>query len=163
MGAALGGLWAWMGTAGLAELANGVGLFVALAGIALTLAQLRLFRRQLQLDALIKIMESNREIVALGFAHPLVWAALESGTVLAEEARARRRYLQLWTNHMQIMWAAWQLGLVSGREWQAYRLDLGEFLRSPALQEHWAAVARFYPKGFQRLVAELSTARRRDS
>jgi hypothetical protein len=158
MGDGLGVLVEWLRTVDLAQWASGGGLFVALAGIALTLAQLRLFRRQLKLDALLKIMDSNREIVTLGFEHPALWSAIEgeTDTVLAEKAVTRRRYLQLWTNHMQIMWAARQLGLVSGREWQAYRQDLGEFLRTPALQQHWASVARFYPKDFQRLVTELS-------
>lgn len=149
---------AWLADWELGELAT-VGAFVAaLAGIGLTLVQLHFFRRQLKLEALIQIMDSNREIVSLGFEHPAVWRALEAedGTVLAEEALARRRYLQLWTNHMQVIWAAWRLGLVSGSEWQAYRLDLAEFLRSPVLQAHWASVARYYPREFQRLVGRLS-------
>jgi len=150
----------WTGAIGWTQLVNGGGLLAAAAGIALTLTQLRLFRRQLKLDALIRIMDSNRKIVPLGFDHPTVWSVIvgESDTATAEETLARRRYLQLWTNHMQIMWAAWQLGLVSGHEWEAFRQDLSEFLRSPALREHWAKVARFYPKGFQRLVTELSVA-----
>jgi len=158
MGDGLGALVEWVRTVDVAQWASGGGLFVALGGIALTLVQLRLFRRQLKLDALIKIMDSNREIVTLGFASPTVWSLIEgeSTTITAQEALARRRYLQLWTNHMQIMWAAWQLGLVSGREWHAYRQDLVEFLRTPVLQQHWASVARFYPKGFQCLVAQLS-------
>ena len=147
----------WTGAIGWTQLVNGGGLFAAAAGIALTLTQLRLFRRQLKLDALIKIMDSNREIVTLGFEYPPVWSLIEgeSATITAPEALTRRRYLQLWTNHMQIMWAARQLGLVSEGEWQAYRQDLGEFLRSPALREHWASVARFYPRGFQQLVTQL--------
>ena len=125
----------------------------------LRLLRLFLLRRQLKLDALIRIMDSNRQIVALGFEHPVVWAALEgkAGAFLAEEALAHRRYLQLWMNHMQIMWAAWQLGLVAGCEWEAYRLDMTESLRIKALQEHWARVAPFYPEGFRRLIADLST------
>ena len=147
----------WLGNLELGEVATVGAFFAALAGIGLTLAQLHFFRRQLQLEALIQIMDSNREIVSLGFDHPAVWHALsaEDGVVLAEEALARRRYLQLWTNHMQVIWAAWRLGLVSGSEWQAYRLDLAEFLRSPVLQAHWASVARYYPREFQRLVNRL--------
>lgn len=158
MGDALGALGEWIGAVRWTELANLGGLFAAVAGIALTLAQLGLFRRQLKLDALIKIMDSNREIVTLGFEHPRLWAAMvgEGGSPSPEEAPTRRRYLQLWTNHMQVMWSAWRLGLVSGDEWEAYRQDLSEFLHSPALQGHWASVARFYPEGFQRLVSELS-------
>lgn len=155
----------WIGATGWAQLVNAGGLFAAAAGIALTLAQLGLFRRQLKLDALIKIMDSNRQIVSLGFEHPDVWSSLEGETsaLQVEEAMARRRYLQLWTNHMQIMWAAQQLGLVSEGEWQAYRQDLSEFLRSPSLQEHWRNVARFYPEGFRELVSELSGLRRDDA
>ena len=143
---------------GISGVASMGGLLVALGGILLALLQLRLLRRQLKLDALIKIMDSNREIVALGFEYPALWSALEdnTATVFAEEAQARRRYLQLWINHMQVMWGAWRLGLISGREWEAYRSDIAEFLRVEALREHWTRVARFYPKGFQRLVAKLS-------
>ncbi len=148
----------WLANLELGEVATVGAFFAALAGIGLTLVQLHFFRRQLQLEALIQIMDSNREIVSLGFEHPDLWHALEAadGSLLAEEAATRRRYLQLWTNHMQVIWAAWRLGLVSGSEWQAYRLDLAEFLRSPALQAHWASVARYYPREFQRLVGRLS-------
>jgi hypothetical protein len=154
----------WLRATGIAELANAAGLFAALAGIGLTLLQLLLLRRQLKLDALIKVMDSNREIVALGFEHPAVWSVMEDdpATVLASEATAHRRYLQLWVNHMQVMWMAWKLGLVSGREWAAYRLDMAEFLRGQSLQEHWAKVSRFYPEGFRRLVSELSSSRERN-
>jgi hypothetical protein len=45
---------------------------------------------------------------------------------------------------------------VSGFEWEAYRQDMADFLRSRSLREHWQAVSRFYPRGFRRLVADLS-------
>ena len=146
----------WVRAADAVAWVNVGGLLVAAVGISLTLLQLRLLRRQLMLDALVRIMDSNRAIVALGFEHPGVWSSLHSGaTVLAEEAQLRRRYLQLWTNHMQMIWGAWRLGLVSRREWEAYRRDMSDFLRVPAWQEHWAQVAEFYPRGFRRLVAAL--------
>ena len=158
MGDILGIAWGAQGNFDFAQLAAVGGLFAALAGITLTLVQLHLFRRQLKLEALIQIMDSNREIVSLGFEHPDLWRALDcqDRAVLAEEATTQRRYLQLWTNHMQVMWAAWRLGLVSGSEWQAYRLDLAEGLKSPALRAHWESVARYYPREFQRLVTRLS-------
>jgi hypothetical protein len=148
---------AWLRAADVLAWVNVGGLLVAAVGISLTLLQLRLLRRQLKLDALIRIMDSNRAIVTLGFEHPAVWAALQSNAaLLAEEVQVRRRYLQLWTNHMQIIWGAWSLGLISGREWEAYRRDMADFLRVPAWQEHWAAVVEFYPKGFRRLGAQLT-------
>ncbi|MBI5385580.1 MAG: hypothetical protein HZA90_12950 [Verrucomicrobia bacterium] len=149
-------LWEWLRAVDVLAWVNVGGLLVAGVGISLTLLQLRLLRRQLKLDALIRIMDSNRAIVTLEFEHPAVWSALQSSAaLLAEEVQVRRRYLQLWTNHMQMIWAAWNLGLVSGREWEAYRRDMADFLRIPAWQEHWAKVGQFYPKGFRRLVGKL--------
>ena len=155
-GALLDGLQA----VGAAQLANVAGLFVAVVGIGFTLGQLVLLRRQLKLDALIRIMDSNRAIVALGFEHPAVWEAVEGREepCADPEVPVQRRYLQLWMNHMQVMWMAWRLGLVAEHEWAAYRLDMTDFLRAPSLQTHWAKVARFYPDGFQRLIAELCPA-----
>ncbi len=154
----IGAIAEWLKTIGAMGIASMAGLCVALVGIGLTFLQVFLMRRQLKLDALIRIMDSNRQLVALGFEHPAVWLALEEkgDALLAEEVLAHRRYLQLWMNHMQIMWSAWRLGLVAGREWQAYRQDMTEFLRVKALQEHWDRVSRFYPEGFQRLVGELT-------
>lgn len=157
MGTEWRGLVEALGAMGASELASLGGLVVALGSILLTLLQVRLLRRQLKLDALIKIMDSNREIVSLGFEHPVLWSAVDenSATVLAGEAQIHRRYLQLWINHVQVVWEARRLGLVSRREWEAYRLDILELLRVQALREHWDKVAQFYPAGFQRLVAKL--------
>lgn len=142
---------------GAAEIANTGILALAVVGIFLTVGQLLLLRRQLKLDALIKITDSNREIVGLGLQHPAVWTTLEGSpsTLLAEEALMQRRYLQLWMNHMQLMWGARRLRLVTGEEWQAYRRDMGEFLKLRTFRTHWSRVAPFYPKGFQRLVVAL--------
>jgi hypothetical protein len=146
---------------GAPEVANAGLLLVASVGILITLTQLVLLRRQLKLDVLIKITDSNRAIVALGIDHPLVWptsegspfAGIHEADCVAVELR--RRYLQLWINHMQLMWGAWRLSVISREEWNAYRLDMADLLRLPASRDHWDRVARFYPKGFRRLVAEL--------
>ena len=149
------GWFAGMRGLGWAELANMAGLFVALVGIGFTALQLVLLRRQLRLDALIQIMDSNRAIVALGIEHPEVWSAIGDAAESAAEARRQRHYLQLWINHMLIIWMAWRLGLVAAREWEAYREDMAAFLRTPCLQAHWERVARYYPKAFRRLLDEL--------
>jgi len=137
-------------------------LLVASVGIIITVTQLVLLRRQLKLDALIKLIDSNRAIVAVGIDHPRVWPTPEGpplGGIHDEdflgESNVRRRYLQLWINHMQLMWGAWRLGVISREEWNAYRLDMADLLRLPASRDHWDRVARFYPKGFRRFIAEL--------
>jgi hypothetical protein len=147
---------------GAPETTNAGLLLVASVGILITLTQLVLLRRQLKLDALIKITDSNRAIVAMGIAHPQFlppWGSSASagspGEAGSGERDLRRRYLQLWINHMQLMWGAWRLGVISREEWNAYRLDMADLLRLPASRDHWDRVARFYPKGFRRFVAEL--------
>ena len=147
----------WLREVGAADLASVFGLLVAIVGIWLTLSQLVLLRRQLRLDSLIKIMDSNRELVSIGFEHPIVWSALDSssGTVLVEEAQAQNRYVQLWLNHVQVIWGAWKAHLVSKSEWEAYRRDMMEGFRVKALQERWKELAEFYPLEFQKLVAEV--------
>ena len=161
MDGVLGVLTGWLNAVGGTNIANVGGLLVALVGIAFTLLQVLMLRRQLKLDALIRIMDSNRAIVALGFEHPMLWSAMGEGaaTLLGDEALAHRRYRQLWMNHMQVMWSAWRLGLVSGFEWDAYRQDMADFLSSRSLRDHWSTVSRFYPSGFRRLIAELSRAK----
>ena len=62
----------WLKEIGAADLASVFGLLAAIVGIWLSLSQLVLLRRQLRLDSLIKIMDSNRELVSIGFEHPVV-------------------------------------------------------------------------------------------
>ena len=147
----------WLKAIGAADLASVFGLLAAIVGIWLSLSQLVLLRRQLRLDSLIKIMDSNRELVSIGFEHPVVWSALDSssGTVLAEEARAQKRYVQLWLNHLQVMWGAWRARLVSKSDWEAYRLDMVDGFRVKVLQEHWKQVSKFYPAAFGNMIAEI--------
>ena len=111
---------------GTPEVTNAGLLLVASVGILMTLTQLVLLRRQLKLDALIKITDSNRAIVAMGIAHPQflpTWGSSTSaggpGEAGSGETDLRRRYLQLWINHMQLMWGAWRLGVISREEWNA--------------------------------------------
>lgn len=152
--------------AALGEMARAVGapeftntglLLVAAVGILITLAQLVLLRRQLRLDTLIKIIDSNRAIVSVGIDHPDVWPTLEENRQdsLAARAEVRRHYLQLWINHMQLMWGAWRLGVVSREEWNVYRLDMADLLQLPSSREHWDRVARFYPGNFRRFIAQV--------
>jgi hypothetical protein len=139
--------------AGSGEVAGAGGLVIAVVSVLLTLVELCQIHRQLRLEALIRIMDANREIVALGFGHPALWQVMDGQAL--EDTRMQRRWLQLWMNHMQVLWTAWRQGLVARGEWEAYQADMAAFLQSRLLREHWATVARFYPRGFRRLVERL--------
>ncbi|MCP5528158.1 MAG: hypothetical protein H7A47_15305 [Verrucomicrobiales bacterium] len=147
----------WIRTVGAGELANLATLAVATVGIFLTLAQLMLLRRQLRLEALIQITDSNREILALGFAHPHLWTLLDASVGAGDTGGgfAQQRYLQLWTNHLHLMWGAHRLGMVSDWEWEAYRRDMEGLIRLAPFRQYWLGVARFYPRRFRRAISEL--------
>ncbi|MCP5524078.1 MAG: hypothetical protein H7A46_21280 [Verrucomicrobiales bacterium] len=147
----------WIRSVGAGELANLATLAVATVGIFLTLSQLTLLRRQLRLEALIQITDSNREILALGFAHPHLWTLLDAsaGAGDAGASFAQQRYLQLWTNHLHLMWGAHRLGMVSNGEWEAYRRDMAGLIRLAPFRQYWLGVARFYPRRFRRAISEL--------
>lgn len=144
----------------VADVVGLAGFVLALAGIALTFGQLILLRRQLRLDALIRIIDSNRELVCLGIQHPAVLSALDEApsSDTGELSAAQRRYLQLWINHLQLVWTLRTAGLVNRYEWEAYRLDMAACLRIGRFREHWRRVVCFYPKGFRGLVAELQAS-----
>lgn len=138
-------------------LANLLAVVIATVGIMLTLVQLKLLRRQLKLDALMKVMDSNRQIVSLGFSNKKLWESfyVQADLLNKDEQESRKRYFQLWLNHMQIMWKSHQSGLFTRAEWTAYQADMGDFLKLPALREHWREAAIFYPQDFRKHINSL--------
>lgn len=135
-----------------------VPVIISCVAIILTLIQIMLLRRQLRLDALIKVVQSNRELLAMGFDKPSLWEFFKQDweTVTDKSSQEqRRRYFQLWLNHMHIIWKAHKLGLYDRNEWRATRDDMIDFFRLEPFQQHWEEVQRYYPKPFRREVRRL--------
>src|SRR5580698_360527 len=99
----------------------GLALAVSLFLLLITARQVSLLNRQLRLDSLIKISDANREIISLGFDRPALWKTLYDSTDIADQksAEERKRYLQLWFNHMHVIWKAYDLKLLDKHEWRA--------------------------------------------
>lgn len=133
-------------------------IVISCIAITLTLIQLSLLRRQLHLDALIKIVQSNRELMTMGFEKPALWEFFKGKweTVTDEAAKEqRRRYFQLWLNHMHVIWKAREVGLYDMHEWNCTRDDMADFFRLEPFRAHWHEVQRFYPEPFRREMREL--------
>lgn len=133
---------------------SGFALFVSLVGMFFVTRQVSLLNRQLRLDSSIKISDANREIVSLGFGKSELWKVLYDSTEIHDpkSAEERKRYLQLWFNHMHIIWKAHDLKLLDRHEWIACKADIIDFLRVKTLKTHWVEVRNFYPKPFQKFV-----------
>ncbi len=141
----------WLSTVNSSTMIAVLALVVSLIVMFFNSRQLSLLVRQLRLDSLIKISDCNRQLVSLGFAKPELWKALNESTDLLDgkTAEDRRRYLQLWFNHMHVIWKAHRLGLLDRDEWNACRVDLIDSLRIRYLRTHWSEVKEYYPKAFQ--------------
>src|SRR6185503_5293421 len=120
----------------------GLALFVSLFVMFITARQVSLLSRQLRLDSLIKISDANREIVSLGFEKPSLWKVLYDTNELHDpkSAEERKRYLQLWFNHIHVIWKSYHLDLLDRYEWEACRADIAGALKIRSLQTHWTEV-----------------------
>ena len=129
----------------------GLALTVSLFVMFLVARQVSLLNRQLRLDSLIKISEGNREIISIGFEKPELWKVLYDSSEIhdSKSAEERKRYLQLWFNHIHIIWKAHDLKLLDRHEWNACQADIADFLRIRSLRTHWSEVRNCYPEPFQ--------------
>ncbi len=138
-----------------------VALPLVISGIALfvSLSQMRLLRRQLHLDALIKIVDSNRQLLELGFEKPALWEFFVTDVARVTDKSAqeeRRRYFQLWMNHIHLIWKAHKLGLYDRSEWRCTRADMLDFFKLDHFTRHWEEVTQYYPAAFCREMKRLA-------
>lgn len=147
----------WLGALTLGDAVACAGFMTAMAGLALNTFQIRLVVRQLRLDAIIRITDSSRCMAAVGIEHPDLWGAIQvSEPSSLHDAFRRDRFIQLWLNHVLMVWKCWQHGMLEAGEWEACCRDIGSLAALPAVQEEWLRVRDFYPRGFQRELARVS-------
>src|SRR5437016_6124612 len=94
---------------------SGAALFVSLATFLFVVVQVRAYLRQLRFDSLSRILETNRELLVIGFEHPDLLSVLEGEPL--QDSRRQKRYLQLWINQMNMMWIAQQNGMIDRTTW----------------------------------------------
>ena len=126
-------------------------------GVRRTLTfQVRLLIRQLRLDAMLRVAESSRRFASVGIERPELWEAvgskeLKSGSDLV----LRCRFIQLWLNHVVIVWKCWRTGMMDSSDWETCCRDIESILSLPAVREEWFRVQGFYPLRFQEDMARL--------
>lgn len=123
-----------------------ISVVVALLSLA---AQQHWTRRQAKADALIKICESNRELLALGIANPRLLGIIGSNDL---EAEVHRRYCQLWLNQVELMFRLRRPLSLMEEHWQGTMSDMRGFMEIPAMRRHWDGNRQYYGVDFQRFV-----------
>ena len=149
----------WLSWAGSMTLSDGValaGFLIALIGLGINAFQVRLLIRQLRLDAMLRVAESSRRFASVGIERPELWEAVGSKeSKSGSDLVLRCRFIQLWLNHVVIVWKCWRTGMMDSSDWETCCRDIESILSLPAVREEWFRVQGFYPLRFQEDMARL--------
>jgi hypothetical protein len=72
------------------------------------------------------------------------------------EGFRRDRFIQLWLNHVVVVWKCRRNGMLDADDWDACCRDIESILALPAVREEWLRVRDYYPKAFQQELARVS-------
>ncbi|HWL52421.1 MAG TPA: hypothetical protein VNQ90_08295 [Chthoniobacteraceae bacterium] len=131
---------------GIPEWIAVISILVALISIAI---QQHLSRQQSKAEALIKICESNRDLIAFGLRQPKLL------TIIGGEDEAwevHRRYCQLWLNQVELMFRLSRPLSLMPEHWEGTKRDLRGFMQIEAMHQHWLENRKHYGDDFQRFV-----------
>lgn len=131
---------------GISEWIAVVSVILAFASFAV---QLAITRRQSRAEALIKVCESNRELLTLGISQPRLLTLIGSDD---EETEIQRRYCQLWLNQVELMYRLHRPLSFSTEYWQGTLRDMRGFMQIPVMKAHWESNQQHYSDDFQRFV-----------
>lgn len=127
-------------------------LIVSAISLSLVLVQLHDTIAQRKIDANIRISDINRELVTLGFSHPVLFDILRGETT---DPVLERRYLQLWFNQFLLIYTYQARGLFGAEHRKSLGRDIRDFLKFQNVQRHWREFRQYYPSSFQQFVGSL--------
>jgi len=127
---------------------------VSCGGLIYTIRQVRLNKRRLQLDVKAQVAATNRDLLKLAFSNPELFSLFEDGIIQNESKR--RHYIQMWLNHIFLMWEAHEQELLSDSEWYSDKKDIADFFTIKAVSKHWNEVKTFYPPDFVQFILCVS-------
>ena len=129
-----------------------VGAVIGLLTLIAVVVQLRLLRKQLQFDSMLKIHAGTRDLNLLAFEHPEFAVPRVSGDT-ASRSKAEVA-AQLWLNQIHLMYLGNQFSLYSPEQWRAFEADIRDFVRKKPIEAYWKQAREFYPRSFQRFLDE---------
>jgi len=133
-----------------------VALFSALisfAGLLLVVLQLRDSNRQRESESLVELYDINRQLLSLGFSHPVLFQILEDKK--ATDPLWEKRYLQMWLNQLSLSHAYLQRSVVQPELKASLERNLIDFMTMENMRRQWQQYGSFYPASFQDCVNEI--------
>lgn len=125
-------------------------LIIATGSALFTYGQLRLVKSQLQIDSYSRIAVVTRDLIGLAFSHTELLDIFEDRHLT--DKRKEIRYLQLWINHIEVIWNIHKQGSLSGEHWQASVKDIEDFFSLSVVCEYWETVREYYPASFVQFI-----------
>ena len=126
---------------------------VSFTGLVFVGLQLRSGTKQRTSDSLVKILDTNRELITLGFSHPELFAILAGGT--EADPIWIQRYLQLWLNQFSLVHSYIQNAILPREAKENLERDISEFMATPNMRKHWRAFGHLYPVSFQTYIKDV--------
>jgi hypothetical protein len=146
----------WAGSMNMSDGVALAGFFIALVGLGMNTFQVQMLVRQLRLDAMLRVAESSRRFATVGIERPELWASIQSKESHGgPEEVVRNRFIQVWLNHVVIVWKCRRSGMIEASDWEACCRDIESILSFPAVREEWLRVRGFYPRKFQEELGRL--------
>jgi hypothetical protein len=95
-------------------------------------------------------------LTTVGIDRPELWEAVGSKeSKSGSDLVLRCRFIQLWLNHVVIVWKCWRTGMMDSSDWETCCRDIESILSLPAVRDEWFRVQGFYPLRFQEDMARL--------
>jgi hypothetical protein len=126
---------------------------VAFAGFLVVAWQLWKANRQSKLDSEIRMLDSNRELIALGFDKPELFKVLkDTGEA---DSEMEQRYLQLWLNQFSMFYSLKSAGEMQRDFEEACQRDIHDMFQKKNMRRHWGIFGKFHPASFQNWIEAI--------
>jgi hypothetical protein len=135
---------------GIPEWIAVVSVVIALLSLAL---QQHLTRQQSKAEAKARHCDRTQTLILRALDDPALLEAI-SGT--STEDQKRRRYLQLWLNHVEMIFR--QRHFFDRLHWKGTVNDIRDFMSMPVIHEHWNRYQNFYADDFRRFMDKVILA-----
>jgi hypothetical protein len=122
-------------------------------GLLLVMVQIRASTRQREMESLVEICGTNRELIGLAFSHPQLFAVLQDAK--KTDHVWEQYYLQLWLNQFALTHCYLKQAVLKGEFKENLSRDVADFMSMENMRRHWQRCGKLYPASFQKFVGEI--------
>ena len=130
-----------------------VSVLISFVSVCLVVVQLRHYSVERNLESLIQVHETNRELLTLGFSNPELFEILmDSDNV---NPVWEKRYLQLWLNQLSLIHAFQTRGIFREDLREALKRDIRDFMAQQNMRKHWRGNGHYYSASFRSFIEKI--------